>query len=56
MRVKDCRDKDRLIYDLLEVLFQLAVGNNQGNIKTHPWKTSSKPKILTLCYNPQVIQ
>jgi len=56
MRVKDYRDKDRIVHDLLEVLFQLAVGNNQGSIKTYPWKTRSRPKILTICYIPQVIQ
>jgi hypothetical protein len=46
MRAKDCRDKGRFIHDLLEVSFQLTVGNNQGNIRTHTWKTSSGPKIL----------
>jgi hypothetical protein len=56
MRVNDCRDKGRLLHDLLEVLFQLTVGNNQVSIKNHPWKTNAKPEILAICYVPQVIQ
>jgi hypothetical protein len=32
------KDKGKLVHDLLEVLFQLTVGNNQGSIKNHPWK------------------
>jgi len=56
MRVTNCRDKDRLVHDLLEVLFQLTAGNNQGSIKTCPWKTSSRTKILITCYILQVIQ